>query len=156
MRLWIALLFGILPSVAHAGESTPVECSDGVDNDGNGYVDCDDMKCKGVGKCPALIIESTGEEKLTPRAQIIAGSIMLILGPALSGSSAVVFLDAADQKISSKRIVEYVIGGVMSAAGLAIAISGATLVRKGVRRHREDVEMGLTVSAAKLGYYVTF
>jgi prepilin-type N-terminal cleavage/methylation domain-containing protein len=37
-----------------AGENTyPNGCSDGIDNDGDGYIDCDDQDCYGVGGCGA-------------------------------------------------------------------------------------------------------
>jgi hypothetical protein len=87
---------------------------------------------------------------------MIAGAIMLVLGPAMGAGSSVVFLDAHDQSVPSKRIVEYTVGGVMAAAGAAIAISGVVLLRKGIRRHREDVEMGLTVGAARADLRVRF
>lgn len=32
-------------------ETTAALCSDGVDNDLNGYADCDDFNCYGVGAC---------------------------------------------------------------------------------------------------------
>ena len=34
-------------------ESTPAECSDGDDNDGDGYRDCQDFDCQGIGVCGA-------------------------------------------------------------------------------------------------------
>jgi hypothetical protein len=33
-------------------ENTPETCSDGVDNNGNGTVDCADPSCSGIGACP--------------------------------------------------------------------------------------------------------
>ena len=33
-------------------ENTPAECSDGVDNNCNGLIDCDDPSCSGIGNCP--------------------------------------------------------------------------------------------------------
>src|SRR4051812_31737899 len=33
-------------------ENTPAACSDGVDNDGDGYADCSDPDCSGIGTCP--------------------------------------------------------------------------------------------------------
>ena len=33
-------------------ENDPTTCSDGVDNDCNGHVDCSDPSCSGVGTCP--------------------------------------------------------------------------------------------------------
>jgi len=33
-------------------ENTDAACSDGCDNDGNGFVDCDDLNCGGTPSCP--------------------------------------------------------------------------------------------------------
>ena len=33
-------------------ENTPAACSDGIDNDCNGLVDCNDPHCSGIGSCP--------------------------------------------------------------------------------------------------------
>ncbi len=33
-------------------ENTPAACSDGIDNDGDGLVDCADPDCSGIGMCP--------------------------------------------------------------------------------------------------------
>lgn len=33
-------------------ENTPATCSDGIDNDCNGLIDCDDPSCSGIGNCP--------------------------------------------------------------------------------------------------------
>ncbi len=153
----VVCLLGGIARAQHPGpENSPAQCSDGYDNDGNGYVDCQDPKCKGVGQCRALDVVSTGEEKLTPRAQIIAGIIMLVAGPAIAAGSSAVYLDAIGQPRISKSAVEYAVGGVMSAAGVAITIAGGVLVKRGVRRHQEDVEMGLALGPARLDLRVRF
>jgi hypothetical protein len=141
----------------HPGpENSPESCSDGVDNDGNGYVDCQDPKCKGVGQCRALEVVSTGEDKLTPRAQIIAGVIMLLAGPAIAAGSSAVYLDAIHQPKVTKNAVEYAVAAVMDAAGVAILVGGGVLIKRGVRRHQEDVEMGLALGPNKLELRVRF
>jgi len=33
------------------GENTPILCSDGIDNDGNGYADCGDFSCDKTAAC---------------------------------------------------------------------------------------------------------
>jgi hypothetical protein len=145
------------PVLAQRAEQTPQQCSDGIDNDGNGQTDCDDSKCLGLGRCQApQLVEAMSEQKLTPRGQITAGILMLLAGPAIAAGSSAVFLDGIDQQNRSRRIVDFTIGGVMAAAGAAIAIGGAVLVKKGVKRHREDVEMGLALGPMKLGINVTF
>jgi hypothetical protein len=37
---------------APSAENTPAACSDGIDNDCDGVVDCSDPDCSGVGSCP--------------------------------------------------------------------------------------------------------
>jgi hypothetical protein len=130
---------------AQRTEETPQQCTDHIDNDRNGLTDCDDPKCSGVGQCRLSLIDANDEQPLTGRGQMTAGIVMVIAGPAIAGASGAVFLDAETQKVDSKRTLEYVMGGVMSAAGLAIAATGATLIHKGWRRYREDVEMGLAL-----------
>ncbi len=139
-------------------EVTPEQCSDHRDNNGNGLVDCDDPACRGYGFCQSVpLVEVDGEKKpLPPSSQILAGALMLVLGPALAAASSAVFLDAADQRTSSKQALEYTVGGVLTAAGAAIAIGGAVVLHKGIVRHREDVDMGLALGPTKLGLIVHF
>src|SRR5690242_11928265 len=50
--LMVSLAFA--PALAHAQyvpENNPQACADGVDNDGNGYVDCYDPSCRMLPQC---------------------------------------------------------------------------------------------------------
>jgi hypothetical protein len=136
-------------------EETPQQCSDHVDNDGDGLTDCDDPKCSGVGRCRLVLLDPLSDQPLTGKGQLIAGVVMLVAGPAIAGASSAVFLDALGQP-DSKRTLELVMGSVLGAAGLAIAVTGAILVKKGWHRYREDVEMGLAVAPTHIGLRVTF
>src|SRR5215475_4588971 len=43
------------PSCTSGGgspENTPAACSDGIDNDCDGVIDCNDPDCSGIGGCP--------------------------------------------------------------------------------------------------------
>ena len=108
--------------------------SDGLDNDGNGWVDCQDPKCKGVGQCRALEVVSTGDERLTPRAQITAGIIMLLAGPAIAAGSAAIYLDAISQPKISKSAVEYTVGAVGSTSASMPAKACSTVRRSACKR----------------------
>ena len=155
MRLVVvaAVLTLSVPALAQQ-EGTPETCNDGHDNDHDGFTDCDDMKCRNVGVC-FMPVQSTGEEKLSARAQITAGAIMLVVGPAVAAGSSAVFLDGVQQD-GTKRAVELTMGGVMAAAGAAIGIGGALTLRKGILRHREDVEMGLALGPTRASLLFRF
>ena len=149
-----------LPAFAQrAGlENTPDQCSDHADNDGNGLVDCEDPKCKTVGVCrfaPTVEVEGNGDQ-LTAQGQIVAGAVMLVLGPALGAASSAIYVDAHQQSTQSKQILEYTMGSVMVAAGFAISVSGSLLVKKGVKRRHDDAEMGLALGPTRVAFRVTF
>ncbi len=104
---------------------------------------------------PAVIEVRGSDQPLRPRSQIVGGAVMLAIGPAVIAASSVVFVDA-NQQIASMRAVEYAMGGVMSAAGAAIAIGGGVTLRKGILRRREEAEMGLALGPGRLTFRLRF
>jgi hypothetical protein len=135
-----------LTGAAHAQratEETAAQCRDHLDNDHNGLVDCDDPKCGILPQCRLSLIDPLADQPLTGKGQVTAGIMMLVFGPALAGVSSAVYLDAESQSSSSKRTLEFTMGGVLTAAGAALAITGVALVKKGWSRYKEDVEMGI-------------
>jgi hypothetical protein len=155
----VALLAFAFPAFAQrAGmEMTPEQCSDHLDNDGDGRIDCADPKCASIGVCRALqVVDVESEGRLNPKSQIAAGAILIAVGPLLVGASVPVFTDARSQPQLSKSGVEYAMGAILCAAGGALSITGATTLRKGIRRHREDVEMGIAMGPTHLGLRLRF
>jgi len=155
----VASLAFAFPAAAQSRgmEMTPEQCSDHIDNDGDGRIDCADSDCASVGACRGLqLVDIESDERLSPKAQITAGAILLAVGPALAGASVPVFTDARSQSTLSKAGVEYAMGAIMCAAGAALAITGAVTLKKGVRRHREDVEMGIALGPTKLDLRLRF
>jgi hypothetical protein len=155
----VTLLAFAFPAAAqHAGmEMTPAQCSDHIDNDGDGRVDCADPKCASTSVCRQLqLVEVESEGRLSPKSQIAAGAILIAVGPLLAGVSIPVFADARSQPTLEKGGVEYAMGAIMCAAGAALSITGATTLRKGLRRHREDVEMGIAFGPTHLGMRLRF
>lgn len=49
-------------------ENTPAACSDGIDNDCNGKIDCADPSCSGIGNCPVcgMVEHPTGTPVFLP------------------------------------------------------------------------------------------
>jgi hypothetical protein len=133
---------GVARAQKRGSEDTPAQCRDHIDNDRNGLVDCDDPKCGNLPQCRLSLIDPL-DQPLTGKGQMTAGIMMLIFGPALAGASSAVYLDAEGQNASSKRTLEFTMGGVLTAAGAALAITGAALLKKGWSRYKEDVEMGI-------------
>jgi hypothetical protein len=151
MRSVCVLLALIGTARAQRSEVTPAQCSDHIDNDRNGLIDCEDPKCGGLPQCKLVLLDPLADQQpLTGKGQITAGVVMLLAGPALAGASAAVFLDAEGQEADSKRTLEFVMGGVLTAAGTALAITGVALINKGWRRYKEDVEMGLAWNRVQL------
>jgi hypothetical protein len=150
-----------LVGVAHAkpaasSEDSPRACNDHIDNDRNGLVDCDDPKCNGIGHCRMTLVDPEMDAPTTGKGTLTAGILMLVIGPALAGASAAVYVDGLAQHETGRRSLELAMGGILTAAGAALAISGVVLVYKGWHRYKEDVEMGLALAPNKINLRVTF
>ena len=64
---------GCVPTVASGAESTNALCSDGVDNDCNGYIDCNDFHCS---RNPAVTVCSVvGHDAGTDTGTIVTGPV---------------------------------------------------------------------------------
>src|ERR1043166_8859456 len=113
-RLTLALcLIGPAALAQHGGsENSPLTCSDGVDNDGNGFADCADPKCAGAGECGELPRLMEAPTRLSPGTLLFAASVMIAAGLAVAGSSSVVLRDAGNQSQPGKRDMEYAVGSV--------------------------------------------
>jgi hypothetical protein len=53
------------PCTLVADEGTPALCDDGCDNDGDGFTDCMDFGCEGVGACGVMTCDTEGPEDTT-------------------------------------------------------------------------------------------
>jgi len=50
-------------SKSESAENTDELCSDGIDNDGDGFIDCDDWDCDGTGPCGENTSDTSGDEE---------------------------------------------------------------------------------------------
>jgi hypothetical protein len=129
-------------------EDTPDTCRDGVDNDNNGLLDCEDPKCQGIAGCGPAPWMLPRARRLTPTTQMAAGGLVLGIGAALAGAGVAVLTEAAGSRDYAGRTVSFVAGGLTGAAGLGIALAGALTIRRGMIRRGEEQAMGLDLSLA--------
>jgi hypothetical protein len=119
------------PALAHAQyvpENTPETCADGIDNDGNGYVDCYDPSCRTLPQCqpqqpqyappppqyappppqyyqqqpyqPVYVPPPPPRQPSNGLGDIIVGSIFLPMGLILLGTSTILW-DACNVRTST-------------------------------------------------------
>jgi hypothetical protein len=139
----------------HGPENSPLSCSDGIDNDGNGFADCADPKCAGIGACGEVprLMEAPA---LPPATQLVASSVMIAAGLAVAGSSSLVFLDATNQAHGSKSAMEYAVGAAMGVGGIAVAAAGAVVLKRAVVAWRKQRELDFLLSAGSMSLRLLF
>jgi hypothetical protein len=102
-RLGVTIIL-IFPLLSQLGCTTgaaegrnPGECSDGVDNDGNGYYDCDENACKGSPDCAA---DMAGVPKTTGGGQLFAEGVIQDLALTLPDASLASLRVTPEQEVS--------------------------------------------------------
>ncbi len=144
-------------------ENTKQACTDGIDNDEDGHVDCDDQDCQDYFFCAkAKSIDSPSVDRPT-RAQakheIVVGSVLLSFG----GTALV--LSAAPWVLLGASPAGLGVGISMDVIGLGLAIGGTVLVVQGVE-HQDQLQHGramlftptfsLTKGGAQVGLVLRF
>ena len=106
-----------------ATENTRAACSDGLDNDGDGHVDCADQDCQDFTFCAAAI-GTHGDRLAHLRGRgtsfVVVGAVLLTLGVGIAAASAPLWLAG-----SGGNDAMYAIGGGMVGGG-ALLIGGGT------------------------------
>ncbi len=137
-------------------ERSKAACSDGVDNDQDGHVDCDDQDCQDFAICaPAngaagLAPQGHGAARGVATRKLVAGAIMLPLGIVTAASSGAVWwaYSNADYSGNNKRglmgasIAMDVVGVALIAAGSALlAIGTGDLAATAPEKHRAGIDI---------------
>lgn len=135
-------------------ENTAARCQDGVDNDQDGHVDCDDQDC-GVftfcapaeKKAPAVVYV----DKDPGRGLVIAGAVLSGIGLA----SGAVSLGLATQSTSDDAFLFSSIGTgglgwILSVTGEGLLLGGQVRGWRAVRRAGGERSVGLAVSSGVL------
>jgi hypothetical protein len=117
-------------------ENTRLACTDHLDNDGDGRVDCADQDCWDLTMCANMVPGTPLPGAPTPRkaatTRLVLGAILLPLGFLVGAGSAGPFVAANGEGSRDARYALYGVGGAMDvlavagiAAGIALLATGA-------------------------------
>ena len=121
-----------------AAENTRAACTDRVDNDGDGHVDCDDQDCQDFTFCAAAAMPRSAAPvddvaRLRGRGtmRVVLGAVLLGLGIVAAGVSAVPWVAISGHSFdpasgpAAAAIALDVVGVSMIGAGTALLAIGA-------------------------------
>lgn len=150
-------------------ENTKAACSDKIDNDGDGHVDCDDQDCQDLVMCApmkngASLTDPVAERRGAGTTKVIAGAVMLPLGILLAGASAAPyhFVSAANGStekayIAAGALLDVVGAGLIAAGGALLAIGSGQVAATAPTKHaRIEPSFGILRAGASGGLRVTF
>jgi hypothetical protein len=134
MKAALILLMMATPAWA-APENTKQACTDGVDNDGDGHVDCGDQDCWDLTLCanmaPGTPLPGAPSPRKSGTTKLVLGAILLPLGVIIAAASAGPFVAAAGADSNSTRYQLYGVGGAMDGVGLIGMAAGTALLAVG-------------------------
>jgi len=134
MKLAILLAVLAFPLAARAQlstENTKQACTDGVDNDGDGRVDCADQDCWDLLIC-APAHGAPAPERKSGYTKVVLGAILLPLGFIVGGVSSVGWIYGTRTGRDSERNALYGVGGTLDVLALAGIAAGTALLAIGV------------------------
>jgi hypothetical protein len=139
-------------------ENTKAACSDGIDNDHDGHVDCDDQDCQDLVMCAAAKSSPNGatftsniaERRGKATTKIVAGAVMLPLGFLIAGASAGPYYFISSTSGAQQH--GYVAGGVLlDLIGVGLMAGGGTLLAIGAGERAATAPVKLAPSVAWTG-----
>jgi hypothetical protein len=138
MKLAIILSLVVSSLVASAQEraslsteNTKQACSDKIDNDGDGRVDCADQDCWDLVMCQQSTPATNPTGRKSGYTKMVLGAVLLPLGIVLGGVSAVPWVLSSGNG-SDTQAALWGVAGTMDALALAGIASGTALLAIGV------------------------
>jgi hypothetical protein len=130
--LVVAFLLVAPRARAQTAENTRQACADGVDNDGDGHVDCADQDCWDLVQC-AQAPPAAAAPRRTGYTKVVLGAVLLPLGLVLAGVSAASWVAYTEAGAGSESSRASFGGSVaLDVAGLAAIAAGTGLLAVGV------------------------
>ncbi len=153
-NLAIVAAFVVASTIAHRAEAqmglpmdenTPDLCSDGVDNDHNGQVDCLDPRCTSMPNCIAPGYKPLTLARPKPKQELLAGSLLILSGLALIGVSTGVIYETKTTRVLAQS-PGYFFGASLAGSSVVMIALGIYYVKSGAHRQDRERQLGLKLS----------
>ncbi len=116
-----------------AAENTRAACTDGVDNDGDGHVDCADQDCQDFTFCaaptPRAGIDELARLRGRGTTRVVVGAVLLSVGVVVAGVSSLLWVESSGHSgfndFTSGAVAMDTIGLAMMGGGTALLAIGA-------------------------------
>jgi hypothetical protein len=179
MKTWILVALVSCTSTAFAQstttqsiapENTKAACSDGLDNDHDGHVDCDDQDCQDLVMCApkasangATFTLSVAERRGKGTTKLVAGAVMLPLGFLIAGASAgpyyfISSTGGAEQHgyVAGGVLLDLVGVGLMAGGGMLLAIGAGERAATAPAKVQLQPSLAWTANGMSVGLRGTF
>jgi hypothetical protein len=142
-------------------ENTRAACTDHLDNDGDGHVDCDDQDCQDFTFCAQSLTAPARAESIAVlrgrgTTRVVVGAVLLSLGVVLGGVSAVLWIPGAASYQPFDGNADYQVAVSMDVVGVAMIGAGTTLLAIGAGNLAEARRPRLALEAAPGGIRLRF